>query len=128
MFELTNDDDGENRPWELPGGVRRDCEPHRAHLIKLIGLASGIAGALSLFVPLVLGVVGIGLGITARRMATRDLRLMRKGLMDPHGREATRWGKGYGTSGIAVSLTIAMIHVLVLLMPFIMIGLSWLLR
>src|SRR3954447_11683440 len=35
-------------PWELPGGYRRDCEPHRAGALRVLGLLSEAAGSRSL--------------------------------------------------------------------------------
>jgi hypothetical protein len=36
----------ELQPWEEPGGVRRDCEPHRRHLLLWLGYASAACGLL----------------------------------------------------------------------------------
>ena len=35
------------RPWERPGGVRRDCEPHRGRLLHVLGVLSLVCGMLS---------------------------------------------------------------------------------
>ena len=55
MTAATANDD---RPWERPGAVRRDCEPHRGRLL-LVPATLGVAcGWLSccLVVPSILGV------------------------------------------------------------------------
>jgi hypothetical protein len=37
---MTADDhDDDERPWEEPGAVRRDCEPHRSGLLVGLGAA-----------------------------------------------------------------------------------------
>jgi len=38
----------DDRPWERPGAVRRDCQPHRAPLLLALADASLLLGALSL--------------------------------------------------------------------------------
>ena len=95
--------ENEDRPWETPGAVRRDCEPHRAHLVRLIGTISLICGLLSICFGLT-GPVGILAGIAAWLMARCDLRKMSEGIMDPSGRTATRLGKECGQLGIAFSM------------------------
>jgi hypothetical protein len=44
--------DGEDRPWERPGGFRRDYPPHRAPLLRAVGLAALALGLASLCCPL----------------------------------------------------------------------------
>src|SRR4051795_13430283 len=39
-------------PWELPGNFRRDCEPHRAGLLRLLGALSLGLGVLDAVVVL----------------------------------------------------------------------------
>src|SRR5262245_21281131 len=92
--------ENEDRPWETPGAVRRDCEPHRAHFIRLVGTISLTWGLLSICLGLT-GVVGILTGIAAWVMANSDLRKMSKGIMDPSGRIATTLGNECGLAGIA---------------------------
>ena len=116
--------EGDERPWEQPGCVRRDCEPHRGRLLlavgnvslfcgfftvaffftALVGLAVGnvslLCGALSF--ALFPALVGLLCGITAWWMARRDLGRMGTGLMDPAGKGPTEralyWaGEGVGT-------------------------------
>jgi hypothetical protein len=100
------------RPWERPGAVRRDCEPHRALLLGLLARAGlplmVVSSALNVCVPPAIA-VGVG-GVVAPVLflaavlptaATwglagglwwachRDLALMRDGRVDPEGRRAT---------------------------------------
>src|SRR4051812_35551876 len=104
-------------PWELPGNFRLDGEPDRGLLLLQIGWLSRAAGFCSLLAlcgtlvldmtrkcflafsvaSLVLGVAGFILGVLARKLAARDLALMRQGWMDPRGRELTRRSEAVGT-------------------------------
>ena len=78
----------EDRPWERPGAVRRDCEPHRAELLRALSVTAlvcaGFAGCLA--VP---AVVGLALGVTVWLLGRRDRALMSAGLMGPAGRGET---------------------------------------
>jgi hypothetical protein len=107
-----NDDDSGPRPWEEPGVVRRDCEPHRGPALRLLaraGLAvGGLAAALAGLTPLGLAyaphdpacfaVAAAAAALAAAAWALaggvwwgcrRDLALMRAGRMDPSGRART---------------------------------------
>src|SRR5262249_15413264 len=78
----------DDRPWEQPGAVRRDCAPHRAPLFRLLKTANGLAVvAILLCAPLTL--VTLGVGLTTWILARRDLRAMQAGRMDPAGKAAT---------------------------------------
>jgi hypothetical protein len=35
------------QPWEQPGAARRDCDPHRAHLLLRLGSAAFLLSLLS---------------------------------------------------------------------------------
>src|SRR5262245_40727867 len=75
-------------PWERPGFVRRDCDPHRGEPLALLGSVSLLFGVMSLCLclPALIAVpVGAAVWVTARR----DLDKMRAGLMDPEGRPRT---------------------------------------
>jgi hypothetical protein len=87
---LVEEDD---RPWEnrRKGRLRRDCEPHRASLILILGIFS--------LVGLSLPPLGLGLGIAAWLMGQGDLRQMRQRLMDPEGKASTRAGMTCGMIG-----------------------------
>jgi hypothetical protein len=94
-------------PWELPGNFRRDCEPHRAGLLRLLAALIVGAGGLCLLVstaefwPIpsaallslsaLAGAAGVtALGIWVWTLARKDVALMRLGLMDPRGEGGTR--------------------------------------
>jgi len=91
------------QPWEQPGAVRRDCEPHREHLLGVLGAGSLACGVLSLFL-LPLAPIGLALGIVTELLADRDLLKMSRGRMDPRGRDGVRRAASRGLWGIACSL------------------------
>jgi hypothetical protein len=101
----AEDGDDDVRPWERPGAVRRDCEPHRGALLELMAWAS-LGGSSVQFVlallTVILGVppfvgsvllvlsaailaVALVLAIATRILARRDIKRMRAGAMDPAG-------------------------------------------
>jgi hypothetical protein len=73
-------------PWEEPGAVRRDCEPHRTPWLYLLAWLTLLAAILSLMCPLFV-LVALPLLFGLRAAARRDLRLMDAGRMDPAGRQ-----------------------------------------
>jgi hypothetical protein len=87
-------DTGETPPWERPGAVRRDAEPHRGDL--LVGLAdlAFIMTMLS-FVLLLPLLIAVPLAVVARVLAGRDLDHMGSGHTDREGEHRTRlaWEK-----------------------------------
>src|SRR6516165_2275482 len=109
--------DNDDRPWERPGAVRRDCEPHRAGLLQALGnvglvfSAAGLVAALCLCaLPLVAVVIllpcsllGVPCGLTARALARRDLLMMRAGLMDRAGIGRTERALSAARLGLALS-------------------------
>jgi predicted Zn finger-like uncharacterized protein len=68
--------------------VRRDCEPHRATLVLVLGIIS-----------LVVGFVGFFTGLAAWIMGSADLKKMDAGEMDPSGKGTTQAGKVCGIIG-----------------------------
>ncbi len=88
MSAADHEFEDEDRPWESPGAVRRDCAPHRAHLVKLLSAFSQACAVLAICIGAP-AVPGLALAIIAWRMAETDLRKMATGLMDPEGRLAT---------------------------------------
>lgn len=91
------------RPWELPGNTRRDCEPHRALLLCLLGGTAFGCGLLSvgLVAP---ALVAVPLGLAVWRMSEHDLRAMRWGRMDPDGRGRTARAQAWAAGGVVASL------------------------
>jgi hypothetical protein len=91
------------RPWEFPGNVRRDCDPHRALLLCVLGGAAFGCGffAIATVVP---ALIAIPLGLAVWRMSEHDLRQMRWGQMDPRGRAGTILAQVWAWGGIFLSL------------------------
>ena len=97
-------DPGDPRPWEGPGAVRRDCEPHRGDHLALLGTVSVVLSAAGWVFSLLLPLVGIGLGVAVVVMARRDLAKMRSGLMDPAGECAVKAARRRSVWGIVLGL------------------------
>lgn len=74
----------EDRPWEEPGSLRRDFEPHRG---GFLGSAAGLSFFLGLgsicFPPL--GIIGLGFIVFVGISARSDLAKIQAGTMDPKG-------------------------------------------
>jgi hypothetical protein len=92
---VSDVDPNDFRPWEQPGAVRRDREPHRGPLLLLLGRIGSLCAMLTpvLVVP---GVVGLSLGLTVWLLAGADLAKMRAGLMDPAGRQQSERARWHG--------------------------------
>jgi hypothetical protein len=102
----------EPRPWERPGTVRRDVEPHRDRLLRLLGIASLVIPFAGLFLSPLIGLVaGVSLGLTVWVLAGRDLAKMEAGLMDPDGRRETKSARRLGLAGVLVSLAVLILVV-----------------
>ncbi len=102
-------------PWELPGGFRRDCEPHRADLLLRLSGASRLCCLLAL-VPCFAGLpalFAVALGLTTYALARRDLALMRKELMGPSGEADTRLALEDGLCAVLLPPLCALILALV---------------
>jgi hypothetical protein len=102
------------RPWERPGAVRRDCEPHRAEMLRDLAVTAlvcaGFAGCLA--VPAVAGLV---LGAAVWLLGRRDRAMMSAGLMDPAGRAVTRDAQSMAVVAAALCLIAAVSWAVVLL-------------
>jgi hypothetical protein len=86
--ESRAEPEGDFRPWDQPGAVRRDVAPHRAEFLRLLATVSlcfSVAGVL-VAVP---AVIGVPLAVAACRMADRDLDRIGAGQLDPRGRAET---------------------------------------
>jgi hypothetical protein len=81
--------ESDDRPWERPGALRRDCECHRADLLRTLSVTALLCAALAacLAVPAVTGMV---LHAAVVRMGRRDQAMMGAGLMDPAGMSEAR--------------------------------------
>src|SRR5687768_3781355 len=99
----SRDPEGTLRPWEIPGNVRRDCDPHRGLLLMALGataLVFGFASVLLVFPAL----VAFPLGLVTARMARHDLMQMRLGSMDPEGRRQAVKAELWALCGTLLSL------------------------
>jgi hypothetical protein len=107
----------EDRPWERPGAVRRDCEPHRAELLRALSVTAlvcaGFAGCLA--VP---AVVGLALGVTVWLLGRRDRALMSAGLMDPAGGRPTHDAQDMAVVAAALCLVAAVSWAVAVLAKF----------
>jgi hypothetical protein len=84
-------------PWEQSGAVRRDCEPHRAHLLLRLG---SVGFLLSLLSPLAVpALLAAAVGVAVHEMGNRDLARMRQGRMGPTGEPDTRRAMWWGDLG-----------------------------
>jgi hypothetical protein len=72
-------------PWEEPGAVRRDCEPHRTPWLHLLTGLTLIASILSACCP-VFALVSVPLALALWAAVRHDLAMMDAGRMDPAGR------------------------------------------
>jgi hypothetical protein len=82
------DADGNLRPWEKPGNLRRDLAPHRSHLLAVLGLTSLFFGFSSFFLTFP-ALLAVPIGWYVARQAEIDLHRMRSGTVDPEGRSLT---------------------------------------
>ena len=100
------------RPWQEPGAVRRDCEPHRGEMLRGLGILSVVMPFTALLVsPLIGFIAGVALGLTVWVLAGRDLARMDAGQMDPDGRRLTRSARRLGLAGVLVSFGILLLVV-----------------
>jgi hypothetical protein len=87
-----------SRPWERPGALRRDVEPHRGNWLLLLAAVTLFLGVSSLAV-VIPGWVAVPLGFVVDRLAARDLRRMRAGTMDPGGHVQAKRARLLGKLG-----------------------------
>src|SRR5207247_1952487 len=88
----------DDRPWDRPGSVRRDCEPHRGPFLNLVGTVSLLCGICSLC-TLLPGLIGLPLGLATWVMARNDFRKMEAGLMAMDPAKKAEHGTGDAASG-----------------------------
>ena len=89
-------------PWDQPGAVRRDCQPHRPELLLRLG---SVAFLLALLSPLAVpGVLAAALGVAVHELGKRDLARMRQGRLDPAGDAGTRRAMWWGDVGIVLAV------------------------
>jgi hypothetical protein len=98
----------DDRPWEEPGEVRRDIEPHRGGLVLTLGIVGLVmAGVMSpMFCCPFVGMISAfpaTLTVPAWVLGMRDLGRMRRGEIDPEGRASTQSGMICGIIGSSVA-------------------------
>jgi hypothetical protein len=81
----------EDIPW-----LRRDAEPHRGPLLKLLANIADVLAILSICLVFP-SLLGLALGLVVRAVAGWDLKKMDAGLMDPRGLEEVKSAQGMGT-------------------------------
>jgi hypothetical protein len=122
-------DEEDDRPWEQPGGIRRDSEPHRGGLVLTLGIVSLVCAPLTLccgVIGAIFSVAGLSVGITAWVLAQRDLKKMRANLMDPQGQGTTEGGRVCGIIGtILCSFGLLLAIALGAFYSFILFGRPW---
>jgi hypothetical protein len=105
----------ELEPWERPGAVRRDCEPHRGELLaRLADLAIILAVLSVLFCAPIF--VALPLAVTVVLLAARDLDRMAAVQLDRRGEHQTRdaMERGYW----AVRLCVLTVLLWLVVLPF----------
>lgn len=96
----------DDRPWEQPGGVRRDYLSHRGGLLRHLGSIAVACCLLSgcLIVPALISII---LGMAVWAMANQDLARMREGVMDPQGEAETDRARQTAAACVILSIPIA---------------------
>jgi hypothetical protein len=99
------------RPWEQPGVVRRDCEPHRGDYLAVLGTVSIVMSLAGSLLSLLIVLIGIGLGVAVVVMAGHDLEKMRTGAMDSGGEGLVKTARRRGLWAIALGLLVVVLCV-----------------
>src|SRR5262249_20805285 len=92
----------DDRPWELPGAVRRDCALHRGNWLVLFAVIAFVFGIMSCM--LLPALIAVPLGIGSWILAERDLVRIRMGKMDPSGWKATENACAWARAAITLGL------------------------
>jgi DNA-directed RNA polymerase subunit RPC12/RpoP len=113
--EFEEDDRPPVRPLHLEvlQPIRRDGEPHRGRLLFTLSAVSCLAGLLSVCTCGLLGVISVPLGATVWVMASRDLRHMEDGSVDPGGRSLTRHARSAAIAGVAFGVLFGGVYFLI---------------
>lgn len=99
----SDEEEFHDRPWEESGRVRRDCEPHRAEFLSLLGVVALLLSALAMLVwPLI--ILALPLCITLFVLTTSDLQQIDAGLVDPLGRQGTRDARLWAIAGMVLNI------------------------
>jgi DNA-directed RNA polymerase subunit RPC12/RpoP len=95
--------------------VRRDGEPDRGRLLLALGSASAIAGAGAVCFGYT-AVISVPLGLTVWILASRDLKRMENGSVDPRGRGLTRRARTAAKSGVFFGVLLVAVFMALLFM------------
>jgi hypothetical protein len=95
--------------------VRRDGEPHRGRLLLVLGTFGLLAGVLSACFAGFPALLSVPLGVAVAVLATRDLRRMADGSVDPRGAGLTRQARLCAAAGAAFGALFATVYALVFL-------------
>jgi hypothetical protein len=91
------------QPWDWVGEPRRDCEPHRAPLLRVLAWVSLAAAGLSL--PCLFpGLIALPLGLAVWIMACRDLKLISAGDVDSRGFHGTERARFHSHAAVLLAL------------------------
>ena len=104
------DEDEDDRPWEQPGAVRRDCEPHRGALVLTLGIISLVCAPLFICCGLI-SIVSLATGLPAWILGHKDLRKMREYSMDPAGSAMTQSGRICGMIGTILACLVLLLQI-----------------
>ena len=107
----------DDRPWEQPGFLRRDYEPHRGKLIYFLGLCSFVC-SLFTFLYGIGFFLSLALGVPIWVMAKGDLSEMKTGRMTPEGKAATLDGLWLAQAGVIVSIWFGVFGLIFLIVVF----------
>jgi hypothetical protein len=119
---ISDDADKEERPWERPGTIRRDAEPHRGLLLCGLGMGSlfcALGGALLgllwigkktyLFgLPFILTYgAGIALAYWTWSVARHDLARIKRNEVMADGKAPTQIARDVATAALVIELMTA---------------------
>lgn len=113
--EFEDEDPRPSRPLfvDVALPVRRDGEPHRGRALLMLGALSAFAGALSACSLGYFALIGVPLGVAVWVMASRDLRRMADGSVDPQGISLTRHARQAAMAGVMFGVLFAGIYLLI---------------
>jgi hypothetical protein len=97
----------DERPWEQPGAMRRDCEPHRGRLLENLAIVSVVCSAFSLLVFPV--AISVPLSAAVVLIARLDLKKMSAGTMDRKGANTVRSARLISLISLLVTLLYALL-------------------
>jgi hypothetical protein len=92
--------------------IRRDGEPHRGRLLFWLGSFAAAIGAASACTFGYLSVVSVPLGVIVWILASRDLKRMEDGSVDPRGRNLTRNARSSAIAGVLFGVLFAGVYLL----------------